>query len=62
LQHTVEELKEGRYDSLVHFIQGEKQATQRLADIESQEQAMRKRVKELSECESLPAMDSIAPT
>jgi hypothetical protein len=51
LQHSVEELKEGSYESLVQFIQAEKQATQRLADIESQEQAMRKRVKELSECE-----------
>ena len=50
LHHTIDELQEGRYDSLVQFIQGEKHATQRLADIENQEQAMRKRVKELSEC------------
>ena len=46
---TIEQLKDGgSFGGLVEFIQAEKEATQRLQDIENQEKAMRERVKELS--------------
>lgn len=46
---TIQQLKEGgTFTALVDFIQAEKEATQRLRDIEDQERAMRERVRELS--------------